>query len=1264
MIKRLGRRGKNLTSAVLITAVLLTGAAPAAASMGGFVFEDLDGGAGAEHRPEGRHAGTGSDLYGGDGFAASGSSMASGSDIPASASVALFAAGASSLGDIWDGWGGDFSFLNGNFGDGSEQKPYQIKNKSQLMGLSQLAAMGMRVQAGEGGGDIIGSYDGKYFKLMNHIDLGGMEWNPIGFYRDSSELHGDVSGKFYGHFDGNGKTVSNFKLHNTSWNHVGFFGAVEDATIKNLTLKPGKTVYGGDQTAILAGSAINSKITDCTVYGSVSAAGTAGGIVGTVEGTDPSDSVIENCTANVTLDTAGQRAACVGGIAGKAAGSSIVDCRVETGDNDTARIQGRDAVVGGIVGFQNGTDIYNSYVSGTVGGVGSEIVGGITGKYASGHLKVARFEGTIGLSGTGTAGHRGLFIGHREPGDYYRWGTDIGYLFSDTEEKIGFNVCGSEIPDDNEYTYSSRVGYSHSGGLYCSLVQGGVSKDISDRYYYEVLEEGILSILDRDHGGASAEEAGYTLDHFAPNDAGRPARGYLVSVPRIDTVSSGINYYDAALLEVRGNGSYYRTIDKENRGAIAPGRSVTVTTSPKDTEEAKFQMEGVPTYLKNGRETDTVYRNGGEYVFTMPAEDTQVKAEYKKVAVKVSVIPSVFGIHVVEERTGNRKNSTKITRVTDQSGKLIASYINGELQQGAQIQPVHIEAVVDTNNDVADNSVKWSVDDPDLILLSANGDEDAQGYSKKSATIRLNINTSFITDTIRKLEKEQAEKNYRYPIPDTIFGAGHQNGGVAVLTASTRPSASFEGKPCTANCRINVTCQVKDKTYVGNEGAALDKEELAFTVTRTLSGDRRNPDETIRVTPPQNLTASFTPDFFDKKDISWSVDDPSLLSVDGENKSASVSARKDAKWIQDIIKSDAGIHANDPYAALNGSGSRAAGVTVTADDMLGNRQTAVCNAVIHFVTDDQTAVYAEGISAVPESLGYELGCNRSGNRSNPVITWTGNAAKKLSVTVFPEQAFNRKYHFTVSDDSLKIDEDGTVTVNTEAKWIREANQTYPYEAEHTAVITAIAQDGGFKALCNAAFKYKLTDNTYSSGGKGSSGGSGGGSSVGGSSSSGVSPNGGVGPAGSGPAAGTEAPEGSVVGTWVNTADGLWAFTVGGRTYHNEWAYVHNPYAVGGQSGTDWFRFDETGHMVTGWYTDQDGNTYYLWPFPDGTQGRMVTGWQWIAGSDGKERCYYFNPISDGTRGAMYRSRTAPDGKNVNEKGEWTVNGAVQLRENS
>ena len=1258
MKKEWKNKGRSLTASLLITVLVMSGAFTSMAESG-FVFEDWDISAETSGRG-GRKSASGSGLHATDSETEDGETATESSLPVATNSIALFTFGSSSIGDIWDRWAGDFSFLDGSTGDGSKKKPYQIKNKDQLMGLSQLAAMGMRVQEGEGDEDIIGFYDGNYFKLMRNIDLGGMEWRPIGFYQDSSELSGDVSNKFTGHFDGNGKTVSNFKLSDTSWSNTGFFGAVEDAEITDLTLKPGKTVYGKSQAAILAGSAVNSRIYNCTVDGSVSAAGTAGGVVGTAEGNDKADSVIENCTAKVTVNVNGGSELFAGGIAGKAARTSIVDCRVETGNNDSARIQGHEAAVGGITGFQNDTDIYNSFVSGTIGGEGSLIVGGITGKYASGHLKVARFEGTIGQTGSGSAGHRGTFIGHREAGDFFRYGEDVSYLFADTVEKIAANVSGSGIADDNEYTYDHHIGFSHGGDIFYSLVQGGVTKDVTDIRYYEELENGILSIMEEDNGGADAAELGYEIDHMAPNDAGRPTRGYLLTVQQTDTVSNGTNYYDVAVLEAKGSGSYYGTLSKDHRGAIAAGKSVTVTTSPNNTEDAKFQMKGAPTYTKGGREMETTYVKGGEYIFTMPEENTEVKAVYEKVAVRVSVNPQTLNLSVTEERTGNRKNPTKTTKVLNGEGKLIATYINGVLNLGTQVQPVNIQAVVDINNDVADNSVKWSIDDPELIRLAANDDEDGENYTKKSASIGVNLDAGFFTDTIRKLEAAQAAAAYRYPIPDTIYGAGHQSGGVAVLTASTRPAASFDGKPCTDNCRINVTFQIKDKTYVANEGASLNKEELSFTVTRKLAGNRKSPVESIQVTPPQTLTAAFSPDFFDKKDIVWSVDDSALISVDGEDKAASVAAKKDAKWITDVIAADAGLHENDPYAVLDGFGTRTAKVTVTADDMLGNRQTADCTVAIRFVTEDQTRVYVEGAEIEPAALSYDLTCTETGRRTSPVITWTGNEAKQVQVTVLPEQAFNKNYTFAVSDDSLTVEKNGTVTANTDAKWIQELNRTYPHTGNHTAVITAVTEDGGFKASCSVTLTYKLTDNTYyggssSGGGGGSSGGGGGGGS-----SSGVSPSGGVGPA-AGPAAGTTAPAGSITGTWVNTADGTWAFTSNGRTYHDEWAYIHNPYAAKNQSSTDWFRFDATGHMITGWFTDADGNSFYLSPLSDGTQGHMAEGWQWIAGADGKERCYYFNPVPDGTRGMLLKNAVAPDGNQTNEKGEWTVNEIVQER---
>lgn len=85
-------------------------------------------------------------------------------------------------------------------------------------------------------------------------------------------------------------------------------------------------------------------------------------------------------------------------------------------------------------------------------------------------------------------------------------------------------------------------------------------------------------------------------------------------------------------------------------------------------------------------------------------------------------------------------------------------------------------------------------------------------------------------------------------------------------------------------------------------------------------------------------------------------------------------------------------------------------------------------------------------------------------------------------------------------------------------------------------------------------------------------------------------------------------------------------------------------------------------MVTGWFTDTDGNEYYLWPESDGTKGHITVGWQWIdMDQDGARECYYFNPVSDGTKGKLIKSPEVPEGYQVNAHGAWMINGTVQTK---
>lgn len=69
-------------------------------------------------------------------------------------------------------------------------------------------------------------------KLCDDIELSdGSDWEPIGYYKND-----DDNKAYNGIFDGNGKCVTNLKItpDSTTDTGIAFFGAIQDATIKNL----------------------------------------------------------------------------------------------------------------------------------------------------------------------------------------------------------------------------------------------------------------------------------------------------------------------------------------------------------------------------------------------------------------------------------------------------------------------------------------------------------------------------------------------------------------------------------------------------------------------------------------------------------------------------------------------------------------------------------------------------------------------------------------------------------------------------------------------------------------------------------------------------------------------------------------------------------------------------------------------------------------------------------------------------------------------
>lgn len=1031
-------------------------------------------------------------------------------------------------GDLWKEWNGEMDFP----GDGTKTAPYQIGTLAQFMGFSQAVTEGT-------------SFVGAYLELTEDLDLSGIEvnsgnWNPIGWYRNHSELGDPVRYPFKGHFDGRGHTISGLKIINIGepLGNVGLFGVIDGGSVERLRVEA-DDIYGEGDAGILAGAVMGgARIYDVTVSGYVSAKGDVGGIAGKVTGgTEPA--VIENCLAEGIVLNGRGNGRYTGGIGGNVQKASLVDNTVITQDGDANRIRGI-GYVGGIVGRMNQCSLYNSYVSGTIGGNGSLAVGGIAGKYESGNLILARFAGDISRTNQGRAAHEGTFVGTRESRDQFTYGTEkhnqLSYLYT-TSGAMAKRVFGSNLDGDNSFAKDAHIGFWTDNEKKYTTVAGATESGCGERYFYEELEDGVRYVvtqkLGREFAGGSYErELGFRLDHFAPGFQGEPVRGYLVSIPRIDAKNANGTYdTDVATLTAIPvtNSSWYRQIDKDHPAAVAWGETVSVATAPKNRDGNRYQMcydeneEGKvkpPVYLDEAGEMIPMgYVNGGYYSFEMPECDTELCAEYMKVTTKLNLEPEKMALHVIQTRTGDRKSPSMVTEVKDERGILIARYIDGVQDTAVEVQPVAVHASLNSTGASGDRTVMWSVDDGNLLTNMSQ-----EGYTEQDALVTVNLESFFIREIIQREEAAQADQGYQNPINNTVFTRS------AVLTAATNPETSVDHRPVVGNCRVDVTFQILDHTTVRVEGLRLNKNRISYTVTRKLTGDRRKPAEVYTCSEPVVLTADLFPIQPFYKNVSWSDQESGRilkLTPKGANgQECEVRVQYDSAgknhpaWIQNVVfADDAKKEAEGAHVKLEGTATHTETVTAVSEDQTHGHLAAACEVTLRFVTADET-VFRGGSSG----------------------------------------------------------------------------------------------SGG------------------SSGGSGGSGGGGG--------SKAVTP--------SGNKTSSAPPLGAIVGIWVQTADGMWTFADGGRTYSNEWTYVHNPYAGIGQEQADWFRFSNTGHMVTGWYQDGDGNQYYLNPDSDGTRGRMVTGWQLI---DGK--WYYFNEVSDGTRGALLKNIVTPDGYAVDENGVWT-----------
>ncbi len=196
------------------------------------------------------------------------------------------------------------------------QESYTLSSAQQLAGLAQLVNggnnfAGVTITLSQ---DVdLSSYNGKIF-------TDGIKWTPIG----------KEGATFTGHFDGGEKTISNLYVNQTE-NYAGFFGSLaagegKQGSVKNIKLH-NVNVYGGSNTAALAGCPYTTDIDNCHISGTISINGNGyvGGIGGQSYGDITNCSVIGDTNAANTINA---RYWSVGGIVGQLYGGRVVGAEV------------------------------------------------------------------------------------------------------------------------------------------------------------------------------------------------------------------------------------------------------------------------------------------------------------------------------------------------------------------------------------------------------------------------------------------------------------------------------------------------------------------------------------------------------------------------------------------------------------------------------------------------------------------------------------------------------------------------------------------------------------------------------------------------------------------------------------------------------------------------------------------------------------------------------------------------------------------------
>lgn len=283
---------------------------------------------------------------------------------------------------------------------------------------------------------------GKYI-LMNDIDMSGFSyWDPIG----------DRTNAFLGELNGNGFSVSNFRINEPLLNDIGLFGCVGKSLIQNLTMNNVDVIGNQNVGGLIGYSGVGGNgatVKNCSISGTVNGDSSVGLIMGTGE----HHSMIEKCQSSGSVSGSDN----VGGLVGVGAPGFIMKQ-----SSSTASVHASSENAGGLVGFlASYSKIYDSFSSGIVSG--GQYVGGIVG-YIDVSVLISKcyFDGQVNSSDSSSGGALAGFVR----------ASDTGGICDNSIEMSRFNTaCGASGP----------VGSAYSSYITLTDVHGLSSAEFDDR---------------------------------------------------------------------------------------------------------------------------------------------------------------------------------------------------------------------------------------------------------------------------------------------------------------------------------------------------------------------------------------------------------------------------------------------------------------------------------------------------------------------------------------------------------------------------------------------------------------------------------------------------------------------------------------------------------------------------------------------------------------------------------------------------------------